>query len=332
MVRTNSVLNGRTSGHDADGAVDRVVEIMKDVTEQQRLHEMTSQADALREADRLKAELLGTVSHELRSPLAAIKGYAATLLRHERHLPREERHEFLVAIGEASDRLEVIINRLLLTSQLETGTVSIHLTVVDLAQTVREAIRAAEADAMVHAPGRHTFSLRVEHVDGAPGAGVPYVMGDPRYLRNMLDNVLENAVKYSPGGGQIEVELRLAGRRYVQRARREIGMSAEEVPAVAATGEPVEDTGSMLELRVHDNGMGIPSEHLGRIFDRFHRVDTRLAREVDGLGLGLAICRRIVELHRGLIWAESQPGEGSTFHVLLPVDELSARAARVEDE
>src|SRR5438309_8720641 len=88
----------------------------------------------------LKAEMLATVSHELRSPLASIKGYAATLLRHERRISREERHEFLVAINDASSRLEVIINRLLEMSQLETGTISIERTTVDIVHLVREAI------------------------------------------------------------------------------------------------------------------------------------------------------------------------------------------------
>ena len=77
----------------------------------------------------------------------------------------------------------------------------------------------------------------------------------------------------------------------------------------------------MVEICVRDNGIGIPTAHLERIFDRFHRVDTRLTREVNGIGLGLAICKRIVELHGGMIWAESEIGIGSTFHVWLPMDE-----------
>jgi signal transduction histidine kinase len=80
----------------------------------------------------------------------------------------------------------------------------------------------------------------------------------------------------------------------------------------------------MLEILVCDNGMGIPVEHLERIFDRFHRVDTRLTREVNGLGLGLAICKRIVEMHDGFIWAENRPnGKGSIFHMRLPIDEIT---------
>lgn len=76
-----------------------------------------------------------------------------------------------------------------------------------------------------------------------------------------------------------------------------------------------------LDIAVHDTGVGIPSDQLGRVFERFHRVDTRLTRDVNGMGLGLAICKRIVELHGGSIWVESESGVGSTFHVLLPVSE-----------
>src|SRR5262249_31704194 len=112
----------------------------------ERVQELEASTDrkALREMELLKAELLATVSHELRSPLASIKGYAATLLRHERRISREERHEFLVAINDASSRLEVVVNRLLEMSQLETGTISIERTTVDLVHLVREAITAVE--------------------------------------------------------------------------------------------------------------------------------------------------------------------------------------------
>jgi signal transduction histidine kinase len=278
------------------------------------------------ETDRLKAELLATVSHELRSPLAAIKGYAGTLLRHERRLPREERHEFLQAISEASDRLEVIIDRLLLMSQLETGAIAIQRAPIDAARIAGEALESTERRVAQPVPGRFTFTLRLENAGGMPARTVPLVAADPRWLQEVLDNLLENAVKYSPEGGTIEVALRPTTRAVAADAspllrseepRMADGLAAGASLAVAAAeGEqrPV------LEILVRDSGRGIPSEHLGQIFDRFHRVDTRLTRDVDGLGLGLAICQRIVELHQGAIWAESVSGQGSTFHVLLPLD------------
>nr|MBF6590690.1 PAS domain-containing protein [Ktedonobacterales bacterium] len=127
-----------------NGTVDRVVEILKDVTDQEHLREAQTQAEALREADRLKAELLGTVSHELRTPLAAIKGYAATLLRHEQRLPRAERREFLAAIDEASNRLDTIIENLLEMSQLNTGALKLEPVLVDVAHIAREALAARQ--------------------------------------------------------------------------------------------------------------------------------------------------------------------------------------------
>ena len=304
----------------------QVLEIVMDATEHEHLLEVKQQADALRAADRLKAELLATVSHELRSPLTSIKGYAATLLRHERRLPREERHEFLLAIVAASDRLEVIIDRLLEMSQLTTGTTTINRSTVDMRRLAADAISAALQRAAQTAPGQFTITL---HTDEAATGGThaPLVEADPRYMREVLDNLLENAVKYSPDGGTIAVVLRLVWP----------GAAPDEAPD-ASTDSADRDSERMaqptaaqrrplLEILVRDTGVGIPSEHLGRIFEQFHRVDTRLTREVDGLGLGLALCQRIVELHDGRIWAESSPGDGSAFHVLLPLSNWTGDAS-----
>src|SRR5579863_3506567 len=116
----------------------------------------------------LKADVLGTVSHELRGPLTAIKGYAMTLLRHERHLAREERRQYLQAINEASDRLEVIIERLLEVSQLETEQITLQLSPVDMASLAREAIAALEERVASEAPARFTFHPRLKDVTGIP--------------------------------------------------------------------------------------------------------------------------------------------------------------------
>ena len=177
-----------------------------------------------------------TVSHELRSPLASIKGYAAALLRHERRPARTERHQFLLAMTEASDRLDRSIERLLEMAQLETGALLIERSPVNVALLAQEAITAAEQGL----------------AEQAAGHSHPH----------------------------------------------------------------------MLELCVSDTGMGIPAGHLERIFEQFYRVDLRLTREVNGLGLGLAICKRIIELHEGTIWAESALQHGSTLHVLLPIGEV----------
>ncbi|HJT55962.1 MAG TPA: ATP-binding protein [Ktedonobacteraceae bacterium] len=247
------------------------------------------QAEGMSEMELLNSELLATVGHELRGPLASIKGYTATLLRHERRLSREERHDFLVAIATASDRLERIVDRLLKVSQFEAGTLTLERAPVDLAHLLREAIMAAEQYTVQHVAGHFTFGLHLSMATNISANDEQPVMADPRLLREVLDNLLENAVHYSPQGGAIDVIAR-----------------------------PLEQA---VEICVCDHGLGIPSEHLNRIFECFYRLDTRLIREVNGLGLGLTICKYIVELHGGVIWAESCPSGGSAFHVRLPMEE-----------
>ena len=294
--------------------IDAIGAVIVGILQVERIHELEAARirDSLREMELLKAELLGTVSHELRSPLASIKGYAATLLRHERRISREERHQFLLAITEASDRLEVIIQRLLEVSQLETGEVTIDRSPVDMSYLVKESIAALEESITEKQPGRFIFKLSLENADGTAASRVPLILADQRLIREVIDDLLENAVKFSPVGGVIKVIL-----RPVTQVQATLPESGEE------NQQPVQSSRQMLEVLVRDNGMGIPVEHLERIFDRFHRVDTRLTREVSGLGLGLTICKRIVEMHDGIIWAENgKNGAGSVFHVRLPVDEI----------
>src|SRR5713226_605641 len=177
--------------------------------ERTRKLEAMSDHKALRDMELLKAELLATVSHELRSPLASIKGYAATLLRHERRISREERHEFLLAINEASDRLAGVIDRLFEMSQLETGDIHIELTVVNLAYLVREAITALEQSltASEHSDRHYTLILRLEDGHGMPTNEEPVIWADRHHLREVLDNLLENAKHYSQEGGAIEITI-----------------------------------------------------------------------------------------------------------------------------
>jgi signal transduction histidine kinase len=304
---------------------------MLNVLQAGRIHELEAIFDrrALREMELLKAELLATVSHELRSPLASIKGYAATLLRHERRISREERHEFLLAINEASDRLEVVIDRLLEVSQLETGTIVVDHASVNLTHLAREAIIALEErlvnaqvdelDVIASENRRFTFAIRVEDARGYQTQDEPIIRADRQRLREVLDNLLENAINYSPEGGAIEVLIQPVLPQ-IHKEREQANSQEGRAKKAASTRPPLRWDQHMMEISVRDKGIGIPPGQLKSIFDRFRRVDTRLIREVNGLGLGLAICKHIVELHDGMIWAESEFGKGSTFHVWLPMD------------
>jgi len=252
----------------------------------------------VREMEMLKAEVLATVSHELRSPLAAIQGYTATLVR-------QERHDFLLAITEASARLAGVIECLLELSQWETGDITLELTTVNLAYLAREAITALEQRLLApeHAARSWTMTLRLEDERGLPTEQEPVLWADRSRLREVLDHLLDNAIHYSPEGGAITMTI------------RPICTPGHTVLPPAA-----QEVQQLVELCVQDQGIGIPPAHTARVFERFHRVDTRLSRETSGLGLGLALCKRIVDLHRGTIWVESELGQGSTFHVWLPVE------------
>jgi len=231
--------------------------------------------------------------------------------------------------------LAVVIDRLLEMSQLETGTITIDRASVNPVHLVREALiaigqRAKDKERVAsvsqglqetnQAPERITFAMRLEDQWGMPTKDEPIIQADRFRLREVLDNLLENAINYSPEGGKIEVILRpIRVARHGGEQQHSSGTDGQR--SDKADGVPSLPEGrDMLEICVRDSGIGIPKEHIGRIFDHFHRVDTRLTREVNGLGLGLAICKRIVELHDGVIWAESEVGKGSTFHVWLPLD------------
>ncbi len=293
--------------------------------------EMTTGHRDLQQMELLKAELLATVSHELRSPLASIQGYAATLLRHERRIAREERHEFLLAIRNASQRLSTVIDRLLEMSQLETATFPLEHVPVNLVYLTREAIAAREqrleelndsASPEIHAPQiPWTFALRVEDTHGNPSNEVPLLQADRRLLREALDHLLENAVRYSPEGGKIEVGIRMREPDEVYQLSLALAQSSAGHHSSVVFPPSWSQRQSMIEIWVQDQGIGIASTHLEQIFQRFYRADTSLIKEVSGLGIGLTICKQIVELHDGLLWVESEIGRGSTFHVLLPVNE-----------
>jgi PAS domain S-box-containing protein len=270
---------GMTPGevHDERGRLTGILVIVRDLTEREQLESEAAQARAAREADRLKSELLSTVSHELRTPLAAIKGFTSTMLRYGDRLSVEEQREFLNDIEDASDRLAELVGNLLNMSRLEAALLSMELEALDLAPLLRE-----EAGGFLPRLSARKQTLIVQAPDQ-----LPPTQADPRRMRQVFANLLDNAAKYTPNGGHITVT------------------AAEE------EGEVV--------VSIADTGPGIPTEHLSRIFEPFHRVDSGLTRTVGGTGLGLAITRRILDAQGGRIEVRSAPGQGATFIVRLPI-------------
>jgi signal transduction histidine kinase len=272
--------------------------------------------------DLLSAEVLATVGHELRGPLTSIRGYATTLLRHEQRLSHEERHDFLTAINDESQRLERSIDQLLELSLLEKHKLTLAPVPVHPAYLLQEAITVARersGRAILLQEGASWFHYEAtEHDEGGSTKHneenqekAMLISGDHRLLRVLLDHLLENAVHYSPSHTPVEVGLCLRSHEEIlaDHVRRRDNKGADLI---------VPPNRFWVEIWVRDYGIGIAPEHLSLIFDRFYRVDMSLTREVNGLGLGLTICQYIVRLHQGLIWGESTAGIGSTFHVLLP--------------
>lgn len=231
---------------------------------------------ALRELDRMKTELLGTVSHELRTPLGSIKGYATTLLTHGSRLRKDEQREFLEIIDSEADRLRDLIENLLDLSRLEAGVLRIDRQPVRLGRSAREVVRKVQLTATTH-------EMCIDWPEDDP-----IVDADDKRIYQVMQNLVTNAVKYSPDGGRITLSGRSSGRELI--------------------------------ISVADEGLGIPTAEIDKIFDRFHRVQTEVSRGIGGTGLGLAICKGLVEAHGGRIWAESGgDGKGSTFRFTLPL-------------
>ena len=251
-------------------------------------------------------ETLASVGHEVRAPLTIIDGYTATLLSHNAQLSPNEQEEFLQAIHQATKRLEHITEQLLQIAHLEAGMIQLDQSVIDLSKLARAVVSQAKRLIPEELRGRLRFVVQCRDARGKRLKRPAFVLGDLHRLRQVVEHLVQNAVKYSPEGGRIDIILRPAP----QDGR--------------STGSGEASDRAFWELCVCDFGIGISDDHLERIFEPFYRVDTRLTREQYGLGVGLAACQHLVRLHRGRIWAESCPDGGSAFHVWLPLAEALA--------
>ena len=229
-----------------------------------------------RALDELRSDFVSTVSHELRTPLAAIYGAALTLQRADLRLEGEQRDKLLAMISDESDRLARTVNDILWASRLDAARLQLSIGSHDPEELTRTVIEAAR----VHKPAEVELSLSLE-------PGLPPVAADPDKVRQVLTNLVDNAIKYSPDGGPVEVRV----------TRRD----------------------HALRFSVRDEGLGIAQSEQRRIFDKFYRVDPNLTRGVGGTGLGLYICRELVRRMNGQIWVDSREREGSLFTFELPV-------------
>jgi len=231
-----------------------------------------------RRLEELRSQFVATISHELRTPLASLHGAALTLREH--NLPAETQDDLLDMIAEQSNRLANLVEEILVAGQLDAGSLSVVADTFDPEELVRGVATVARS--------RVVAERRIDVV--APPV-LPRVHGDGERTRQVLLNLLDNAIKYSPPGGRIEVRLAVVGDR--------------------------------LRFIVQDQGLGIPVGEQERIFDKFYRLDPDQRRGIGGTGLGLYICRELVRSMHGSIWVESETGKGTTFAFELPAEPLA---------
>jgi PAS domain S-box-containing protein len=228
-----------------------------------------------KEVERMKDELVATVSHELRTPLASLRGFSELMLKRE--FSEEKRREFLGIIQKETIRLSELINNFLDLQKMEWGRQTYEPVNVELKPLLQESLALFEGG-----NERHRFILEVD-------PDVRAVIVDPGRLRQVVSNLLANAVKYSPNGGQVRIQARVDG--------------------------------SHATVSITDCGIGIPADAMPFLFSKFFRVHNGPHRQIGGTGLGLALVKQIVLAHKGRVWAESTDGQGSTFHFTLPMAE-----------
>jgi len=259
---------------DEHGVAGRVV-VLTDITD-------------LRELDRTKTDMVSFVSHELKNPLTTIRGFAGLIRDRTEDVAGREHAEL---IGRQASRMYRMIEDFLNIARIDMGR-DLEISwqpISDVQATIEEAL-AAEMQ------GRpdHRFAVRVD-------PDTPTVLADPDKLYQILLNLINNAVKYSPDGGTVTVEVR-------------------------------SEDGEGVHFAVSDEGIGVSPEHMKHLFKRFRRVADDLGSRVEGTGLGLFLTRHLVEAHGGRIWVESRPGEGSTFHFVLPIGDRSSDEQDPEDQ
>ncbi len=226
----------------------------------------------LKMLEKIRKDFVANVSHELRTPVSVIKGYAETILSEGQNLPAEKLVQFIEVIHSHAERLAHLISDLLTLSRIESGAIPLEPVPVSILAAVNR---------VAHLLDQKALGKELTIAKTAALAALPDIQADPDKLEQILINLLDNAIKFTPAGGTVTVD--------------------------------AADLGDRVRIDVKDTGIGIPAKDIPRIFERFYRVDTARSRELGGTGLGLSIVKHIVQAHGGSVAVESTPGKGSIF-------------------
>ncbi len=271
----------------------------------QRTEELKRANEAAEAASRAKSEFLANMSHELRTPLNHIIGFTELVVDKQFGALNEAQEEYLNDALHSSRHLLSLINDILDLSKVEAGKLALEVTDVDLRMLLENSLTMVKEKAL-----KHRIRLSVD-MDGVPDT----IQADERKLRQIMYNLLSNAVKFTPDGGAVTLSARplsLQGGHWVTREGQDVLL-----PVGSEEGSMIQ--GGWMEILVQDTGIGISRGDLERIFDPFERVESLSGGRHPGTGLGLSLTKRLVELHRGKIWAESDgEGKGSKFIFVIP--------------
>jgi PAS domain S-box-containing protein len=288
---------------DGDGGTGRCVYILRDVTEVRRLAEEARQRQRFEDLSRAKSAFIATMSHELRTPLNAIIGFSDLLLEGDREPLTEEQAQFVTHVMDSGKHLLQLINNILDLSKIEAGKIVLQPERLEVARILEDILAIARG--LANKKGQ---SLQVEV---APD--LPPVHADPIRFKQILFNLLSNAVKFTPNQGAIMVT--------AKRILHPVGERGPEDPTAGKTILQSAALQPFVQIRVVDTGLGIRTEDFPRLFREFAQLETTRSQHHEGTGLGLALTKRLVELHGGTIAATSDgEGKGSIFTVLLPLE------------
>jgi len=247
-------------------------------------NELHKRVQELTAANHAKDEFLSIVSHELRTPLTSLTGFLCVLLEEEAGPVNEQQRKFLKITKQSADRLNVMISDLLDISRIEAGRLNLQMGTMELAEILQKSVEGLRKNADVK-------NVRLVF---QPCPAPPPVWGDPSRLQQVIDNLISNAIKFTPPEGQITVG--------------------------------VEEKGDCIQVSVSDTGIGLSADEQKRVFDMFYQADASARRSKGGAGLGLAIAKGIITMHGGQIWVASEKDKGATFSFMIPRSKIQKAA------